>query len=167
MTMSSVYVSIGSNIDRENMVRSCLAMLKERFGEVRHSSVYESIAVGFTGNNFFNLVVKFDAEDPWHVIEVLRDIEQRHGRQRSEKKFTARTLDLDLLLFGQLDLHDQGIDVPRDEITRYAFVLGPLSELAPQEHHPTTQATFADLWETFCVQYPKQVDSIWPVNLAI
>jgi len=167
MSLSPVYVSVGSNIDRENMVKSCLSMLRNRFGEVKHSSVYESIAVGFTGNNFFNLVVKFNAEDPLYVIEVLKNIEQQHGRQRNEKKFAPRTLDLDLLLFGQLDLHDQGIDVPREEITRYAFVLGPLSELAPQEHHPTSQTTFAELWASFCVQNPTQADSIWPVRLAL
>jgi len=167
MALFPVYVSVGSNIEREKMVRSCIGMLKECFGEVRHSSVYESIAVGFTGDNFYNLVVTFNAEDPKYVIDKLHYIEQQHGRHRGEKKFSARTLDLDLLLFGQMDLHDQGIDVPRAEITRYAFVLGPLSELAPSECHPSSHITFATLWAEFCVNHPTEADSIWPINMRL
>jgi len=164
---SPVYVSVGSNIDRENMVRSCIAALTTQFGEVQHSSVYESIAVGFEGDNFYNLVVTFKGDDPRRVLRILREIEQQHGRRREEKKFSPRTLDLDLLLFGQEDLHDQGIDVPRKEITRYAFVLGPLSELAPQQRHPGNGSTYEELWAEFCIKHPTEVDSIWPINLQL
>ncbi|WP_455366414.1 2-amino-4-hydroxy-6-hydroxymethyldihydropteridine diphosphokinase [Kaarinaea lacus] len=164
--MVQVYVSVGSNIDRETMVRSCITALEGRFANLVKSSVYESIAVGFEGDNFYNLVVGFTADDPREVIRILRDIENAHGRHRGEKQFAPRTLDLDLLLFGDQDLHDQGLDVPRAEITRYAFVLGPLAELAPQAVHPLLGKTYQELWAEFCVNHPTEVDSIWPVTFS-
>ena len=162
--MQQVYVSIGSNINREEMIRSCIAALSDNFGELTRSSVYESIAVGFEGENFLNMVVGFQADNPLQLITKLRQIEQDHGRTREEKKYASRTLDLDLLLFGNQDLHDKGIDVPRDEITRYAFVLGPLAELIPQAVHPITCKTFIDMWSEYCVQRPTEADSIWPIS---
>lgn len=162
--MTQVYISIGSNIDREKMIRSCIASLEETFGALDKSSVYESISVGFEGDNFFNLVVGFSADDPVNLVNKLRAIEQTHGRTREEKKYASRTLDLDLLLFGDQDLHEQGYDVPRSEISRYAFVLGPLAELIPEKVHPTTGLTFADMWSEFCVERPTDADSIWPVT---
>ncbi|WP_455207819.1 2-amino-4-hydroxy-6-hydroxymethyldihydropteridine diphosphokinase [Kaarinaea lacus] len=164
--MAQVYVSVGSNIDREAMVRSCVAALDAAFADLVKSSVYESIAVGFEGENFYNLVVGFKAENPGEVVRVLRDIEVAHGRHRGEKKFAPRTLDLDLLLFGDLDLHDQGLDVPRGEITRYAFVLGPLAEIAPQAIHPLLAKTYQELWSEYCVNNPTEADSIWPVTFV-
>ena len=162
--MTQVYVSIGSNINREEMIRSCIAALSGHFGDLSRSSVYESISVGFEGENFLNMVVGFQANDPQKLITTLRQIETDHGRTREEKKYASRTLDLDLLLFGDQDLHDKGIDVPRDEITRYAFVLGPLAELIPQAVHPITCKTFIDMWSEFCVERPTEADSIWPIS---
>ena len=162
--MVQVYVSIGSNIDREQMIRSCINSLTEVFGELSKSSVYESISVGFEGDNFFNMVVGFEANDPEQLVATLRQIEQAHGRTREEKKYASRTLDLDLLLFGDQDLHSKGFDVPRDEITRYAFVLGPLAELIPDTVHPIIRKTFIDMWSEFCVERPTEADSIWPVS---
>jgi 2-amino-4-hydroxy-6-hydroxymethyldihydropteridine diphosphokinase len=162
--VAQVYVSVGSNIDREAMVRSCIKMLDRTFANLMKSSVYESIAVGFAGENFYNLVVGFAAADPLQVTRILRDIEVAHGRHRGEKQFAPRTLDLDLLLFGDQDLHEQGLDVPRGEITRYAFVLGPLAELAPTAVHPKLGKTYQDLWAEFCVNNPTEADSIWPVT---
>jgi len=162
--VTQVYVSIGSNINREDMIRSCIGSLEEIFGELNKSSVYESISVGFEGENFYNMVVGFSADNYVELINKLREIEQVYGRTREEKKYASRTLDLDLLLFGNQDLHDRGVDVPREEITRYAFVLGPLAELIPEEVHPTIGKTFADMWSEYCVERPTDADSIWPVS---
>ncbi|WP_455375446.1 2-amino-4-hydroxy-6-hydroxymethyldihydropteridine diphosphokinase [Kaarinaea lacus] len=162
--MAQVYISIGSNINREEMIRSCIKSLNEVFGDVTRSSVYESISVGFEGDNFLNMVVGFSADDHVDLIKKLRDIEQAHGRTREEKKYASRSLDLDLLLFDNEDLHDKGIDVPRAEILNYAFVLGPLAELIPDSVHPITGKTFADMWSEFCVERPTEADSIWPVT---
>jgi len=144
------WISIGSNQDRERSVRGAVAALRERFGELILSSVYESEAVGFEGQPFYNLVAGFATEEPVAALRAaLRSIEDELGRVRGPDKFAPRTLDLDLLTYGTRidDTEDQ--ELPRDEILRYAFVLGPLSEVAGDEIHPIKGRTFRDLWEDF------------------
>ena len=133
--MPTVYVSIGSNVDRERNIRSSVKALKEYFPHLQISSVYETEAQGFDGDPFYNLVVGFDTEKSAdEVIDLLRSIEHQHGRVRGQEKFSPRTLDLDLLLYGQQIFTDK--DIPRAEITRYAFVLLPLVEIASEFIHP-------------------------------
>ena len=156
--MAAVYISIGSNIDRENNIRLAVGDLRSQFGELQLSSVYESVAFGFDGDPFYNLVARFETDDTLdarQVISELHDIEARHGRKRGDKKFSSRTLDLDLLLFGDADLRSQGLDVPRDEITRYAFVLGPLAEITPEAVHPLTGQPYEQLWSCFKTDHPQ------------
>lgn len=148
--MPKVFVGVGSNIDRERSVRAGVAELKLAYGDVQLSSVYESDAVGFDGDAFYNLVAAFDTEDSVdQVVANLSAIEDRHGRVRNGERFAARTLDLDLLLFGDAIISAEKYHVPRDEIPRYAFVLWPLAELAPEMRHPETGETFAVMWEKF------------------
>jgi 2-amino-4-hydroxy-6-hydroxymethyldihydropteridine diphosphokinase len=148
--MPEVFVGIGSNIDREVSVRAGVADLRVGYGEVRLSSVYESDTVGFEGDPFYNLVAAFDSrETVEQIVATLSRIEDTHGRVRHGERFTARTLDLDLLLYGDRVERGEGYHVPRDEIPRYAFVLWPLAELAPDRRHPETGETFAAMWEKF------------------
>ena len=148
--MPRCWVSIGSNQDRDRCIRGAIHALRERFGELILSSVYESEAVGFDGEPFLNLVAGFDTTDPVAEVRVtLRYIEDAAGRVRGPDKFTPRTLDLDLLTYGdRIDL-EHGKELPRDEILRYAFVLGPLSEIAGDEIHPTVGRSYRELWEEF------------------
>lgn len=151
--MPRVFVSIGSNVEREHHIRAAVRALRARFGALALSHVYETEAEGFEGDNFLNLVAAFDTrESPEQVQGALRDIEAAHGRERGGPRFGPRTLDLDLLLYGDLVRHGDGFDLPRDEIMRYAFVLGPLAELAPQARHPENGRTFGELWAEFGVQ---------------
>lgn len=148
--MPRVFVGIGSNIDRERSVRAGVAELKQSYGEVQLSSVYESDAVGFDGDAFYNLVAAFDTDDSVEtVVTNLADIEDRHGRLRNGERFAARTLDLDLLLYGDAIIKAERFHVPRDEIPRYAFVLWPLAEMAPERQHPETGESYAAMWEKF------------------
>lgn len=131
-------------------MRTGIAALRDAFGEVRVSTIYRCPAVGFDGPDFHNAVAAFDTAEPVaEVAATLRRIEEAAGRERSDVKFSSRTLDLDLLLYGDAVLHEQGYDIPREEITRYAFVLGPLAELAPAHRHPLNGKRFDRLWQDF------------------
>jgi 2-amino-4-hydroxy-6-hydroxymethyldihydropteridine diphosphokinase len=114
------------------------------------SSIYESDAVGFSGDAFHNLIVGFDSDlDVKAVAKQLRQIELDNGRTRDSQKFSARTLDLDLILYGDLIISDGRLQIPRDEIEKYAFVLEPLAEIAPAATHPVSGVSYGELWEKF------------------
>ena len=148
--MQKVFVGIGSNIDRERSIRAGVADLQQQYGDVQLSSVYESDAVGFDGDAFYNLVAAFDTEETIEqVVAKLARIEDQHGRVRNGERFAARTLDLDLLLYGDEIITTESYHVPRDEIPRYAFVLWPLAEMEPEGVHPQIGETYAALWEKF------------------
>lgn len=153
--MPYVTVSIGSNIEREKNIRSCIGALKKKYNNIVFSAVYQSKSVGFTGDDFYNLVARFFTEDDVRsVIDTLRDIEIAHGRVRDNHRFSSRTLDIDLLLYDDLISTDDRLRLPRDEITHYAFVLGPLAEIAGNEKHPVSGVTYKELWQAF--DHPEQ-----------
>ena len=147
--MRQVYLSVGSNEEPRKHVAMALEAINALFSPIEFSSVYESVAVGFEGDNFFNLVVGFETELPLTELdERLDQIEQDCGRKRGGERFASRTMDLDLLVYGDHVCHDEHWDIPRGEITRYAFVLKPLAELAPDFLHPESGLSFSQLWET-------------------
>ena len=136
--MAQVYVSVGSNIDRQRNIATALQALTENYGELQLSSVYESAAVGFDSAPFYNLVLGFSTQQsPQAVQEQLHAIENRCGRQRTAA-LSARTLDLDLLLYDDRVMADGKLVLPRDDINRYAFVLRPLAEIAGTARPPVT-----------------------------
>ncbi|MDO9046708.1 MAG: 2-amino-4-hydroxy-6-hydroxymethyldihydropteridine diphosphokinase [Methylobacter sp.] len=148
--MSRGYISIGSNINKDEHIPASLLALEQTFGELTVSSIYESEPVGFTGDVFYNLVVGFDSDlEVKAVAKQLRQIELDNGRTRDSRKFAARTLDLDLILYGDLIVNDGRLQIPRDEIEHYAFVLEPLAEIAPSLKHPVSHLSYAELWDQF------------------
>jgi len=161
--MTRVFVGIGSNIERERSVRAGVGDLRQHYGQVQLSSVYESDAVGFDGDAFYNLVAAFDTEETVEqVVATLSAIEDRHGRLRLGERFAPRTLDLDLLLYGDAVIRAEAFHVPRDEIPRYAFVLWPLAELAPDMVHPETGLTFSAMWD----QFDKRNQALRPIPFS-
>lgn len=148
--MVRVYVSIGSNIEPARHVRQALADLRREFGPLIVSPVYASAAVGFDGDDFLNLVVGLDTRDtPEGVAERLHRIEDANGRVRGPERYAARTLDLDALTYGAQSIRSGRLVLPRREITRYAFVLRPLADIAGEELHPELGTTYARLWQEF------------------
>jgi len=161
--MTQVYLSLGSNIDRHRHITAALDALAEAFGRLQISSVFESEAVGFEGSHFFNLVVGIDTDWPIaRLSDRLKQIEDDNGRRRQGPKFSSRTLDIDILIYGDFVGEEAGVQVPRDEITKNAFVLWPMAEIAPSEQHPQLQRSYADLWQG----YDKTRQKLWPVDFT-
>lgn len=161
--MATIYISLGSNIDREKNTRAGVKALRQAFGKLTLSSVYESEAVGFDGDAFYNMVIACDVDTSVHETNrILRDIEDEHGRDRSGPKFSSRTLDLDLLLYDDIVIDENGLKLPRGEILKNAFVLWPLAEIAPDKIHPETGTRFAELWAAF----DKSKENLKPIDFA-
>lgn len=155
-----IYISVGSNVDKEKHTKAGLQGMYQAFGELTLSSVFESESVGFEGNNFYNLVVKASTKlSISEVCSVLKKIEEDNKRQRGEQKFAPRTLDLDLLLYDyQVTTHP--VVLPRPEVLYNAFVLKPLAEIAADEVHPEVKRSYASLWQT----YDKSQQNLWVIK---
>jgi 2-amino-4-hydroxy-6-hydroxymethyldihydropteridine diphosphokinase len=151
-----IYVSIGSNVDRERNIRDAVDAMADEFGELLLSPVYDSAAVGFEGDNFLNLVAGADTELPVEeVVKALRAIEDRLGRDRSQPRYSPRSIDLDILSYNTLILDQPGIQIPRREILKNAFVLKPLRDIAGATLHPETGQSYADLWDIMKTDAPR------------
>ena len=144
---ATVYIGLGSNVDREKNIVLAVRELRKVFGELELSPVYESAAVGFDGSDFLNLVAAFDPEnDVEEVVKTLRAIEDDLGRDRTQPRFSPRPIDLDILTYGECELDQPGIQIPRHEILQNAFVLRPLKDIAPEVLHPVLKQSYAELW---------------------
>lgn len=161
--MAQVYVSIGSNQDKVRYIRASLDALHAEFGDLLLSSVYESEAVGFEGDNFYNLVAGFITElSVGELSRRLKAIEDNNGRCRKGPKFSGRTLDIDILTYDVLSGDCEGVQLPRDEIVKNAFVLLPLAEIAPDTLHPVLKTTYAEMWQGYSHnQHLWSVDFDW------
>lgn len=158
--MAKIYISIGSNINPAHYMRAAIAELSQLLGPLTLSSVYESEAVGFHGDNFLNMVVGASTNLPIaELVQQFKAIERRHGRAANAQKFAPRTLDLDLLLYDDL-VCDTPVVLPRAEILTNAFVLWPLAELAPALVHPTSAERYDTLWQ----HYDKAQQRLWPID---
>lgn len=156
--MARIYISVGSNMDRDYHIRQGIIALQQHLGQLELSSVYESEAVGFSGDSFYNLVVGANTTLSITACKALfKQIEDLYGRDRTAERFSGRTLDLDLLTYDAV-ICQQPVQLPRAEITENAFVLWPLAEIAPQQVHPVTQLTYAELWQNY-----TKAQKLWPV----
>ncbi|MCZ8488382.1 2-amino-4-hydroxy-6-hydroxymethyldihydropteridine diphosphokinase [Vibrio lentus] len=143
----NVYVSIGSNINREHHVTESLKALTDRFAPL-HSNFYDCEPVGFNEDNFLNLVVGFECNLPVAELTGFYIKSEQNDREASDRAYASRTMDIDILLGNQVGIID-GVELPRGEITEYAFVLRPLVDVAAQEHHPTGASRFNSSPESF------------------
>lgn len=159
--MSRVYLSLGSNIDPERHLRNAVDSLSRASDILKISPVYQSKPLGFEGDHFLNLVVALEtAMRVGDLRQECKRIELENGRSTGDPRFSSRTLDIDILLYDQLTGTIDGVTLPRDEILTSAFVLKPLTDIAPRLHHPELGQTFESLWK----QFDQSSQAIWPVS---
>ncbi|MCF6188871.1 MAG: 2-amino-4-hydroxy-6-hydroxymethyldihydropteridine diphosphokinase [Cocleimonas sp.] len=143
--MATVFLDIGSNIDREENIQSCVDQLRVDFKDIVFSKAYESESFGFEGDPFINLSAKLETDLSFEALNIyLKTIENKHSRKRNNKKFIARTLDVDILLYDDLILQPEK-DLPRAEILKFPFVLFPLAEIASDVIHPLEKITINEI----------------------
>ena len=189
--MVAVFIGIGSNIEPQKNISNALALLPSMFPSIVFSRIFESEAIGFKGDNFLNLVARFDSididsididsndfdandldskytgggsnSDPIEtltlLVKKLKVIENRLGRKQGDKKFSARSIDIDVLLFGDLQTKSPN-QLPRSEILENAYVLWPLAELAPDLKHPGSDKSYAEYWNEF----DKSLQKLVPID---
>ncbi|TCK07141.1 2-amino-4-hydroxy-6-hydroxymethyldihydropteridine diphosphokinase [Marinobacterium mangrovicola] len=157
--MTSVLLGLGSNQNRHANLSDALDALAQAFGSIRVSRVFESEAVGCTGDNYFNLAVAIDTD--WPLAELsswLKCLEDSFGRIRRGKP-VEQPLDIDILTYGEQVGRFDKVQLPRAEILRNAFVLWPLAELVPDVAHPVEKQTFAELWHSY-----DSTQKLWPIH---
>lgn len=157
MSLTTVFLGLGSNVERERHLHAGLEALTGFVHNLRCSPVFESEPVGIRSGPFFNLVVAGETELPLTELSLrLKHIEADNGRYAPERK--GLPLDIDVLLYGELSGEFEGLVLPRAEVLKNAFVLWPLALLAPQVEHPGARRGFAELWEQAQIE-----QNLWPV----
>ena len=145
--MTLVYLGIGSNQQPETHIARGLDVLNERYQVVSVSPWYRSPALGFEGPDFINLVVAIETGLELAELALqLKQIERDFGRAPNAAKYSSRALDIDILLFGELSGDHHGLSLPRDDVWRFAFVLQPLLDIAPNLVCPRSQQPIANYW---------------------
>ena len=161
--MAWVTLSIGSNINARENISSCLDALLLQFRDLSLSSVFESEAVGFDGDNFLNLAAGIHTDmELAELSALLKGIEDKHGRERTGPKFCGRTLDIDILTYDHLVGNFSGVTLPREEILHNAFVLWPLSQIDAKGKHPVAGRNYKQLWS----EYDKSSQKLWPIDFS-
>jgi 2-amino-4-hydroxy-6-hydroxymethyldihydropteridine diphosphokinase len=142
--MTQVYVAAGSNVEPQLNLTRALTQLARIFGSLHVSPWYRNRAVGFEGEDFINLVLGFETELSVHQMQTrLREVETLCGRPRNAPKWAARTMDLDILLYGELSLDEPQLRLPRPDLLLRPYMLKPLADIAPTLRHPTDGRTIA------------------------
>jgi 2-amino-4-hydroxy-6-hydroxymethyldihydropteridine diphosphokinase len=148
--MSQVYVAIGSNINPEANIAKAARELQRLFPDARFSSWYRNRAVGFEGDDFVNGVVGFTTDLPLRsVIEHLHAVEAACGRPRNAPRWAPRAMDLDVLLYDNVVCAEPTLTLPRPDLLKRPYMLGPMAEIAPEVVHPTAGLTIGELWQQF------------------
>ncbi len=160
--MARIYIGIGSNINKHENICAGVAQLRDVFPNLQCSQVFESEAVGYLGDNFYNLVAVAQTNLTLdEIINELKKIEIKFGREDGLTKSCPRHLDLDLLLFDDL-VSERPIRLPRPELTENAFVLLPMAQLAPNLVHPELNKDYSSLWQDY-----EQPQKLWEVELYL
>jgi 2-amino-4-hydroxy-6-hydroxymethyldihydropteridine diphosphokinase len=147
--MNRTFLSLGSNLgDRSRNLRKGIGLLEQLAGKPGAlSSVYETEPWGCDSDlNFYNQVIElFTSLRPLSLLETIHRIEKRCGRDRSAARYAPRTLDIDILFYGDSVIEFPELVVPHPNLQERQFVLVPLAEIAPQMVHPVFNKDMAQL----------------------
>jgi 2-amino-4-hydroxy-6-hydroxymethyldihydropteridine diphosphokinase len=152
--MARVHVALGGNIDPARRLPEAARLLRARFPGAVCSSAWRNGAEGFAGEDFYNAAAAFDTDLTIAALRpVLHAIEEQCGRQRSDAKWAPRAMDIDLLLYGDHVGASEAGELPRPDLLRRAYMLGPLAEIAPALRHPASGERIDALWAAFVAQH--------------
>ena len=152
--MARVFLGLGSNLNAQENLTAGIQRLGNDFAVINESPWYRSPALGFDGPEFINLVLEIRVDDglsPEALSQQLKKIEMDFGRAANAVKYSSRHLDIDILLFDQLvgefSTDSGSFTLPREDIWRYAFVLTPLLDIAPDLICPKYQKSLSEFKE--------------------
>jgi 2-amino-4-hydroxy-6-hydroxymethyldihydropteridine diphosphokinase len=149
--VNKIFLSLGSNINPQQNLEKALVEIQKTYSLIGLSHVYETSPVGFSKqSSFWNLAIAMETdEEPIVIQKWIKILEKKAGRQRSFKKFGPRTLDIDLLLWGDLIEKNRNFSLPHADIEKKAFVLFPLLEISPNMIHPILKKPMIELAAAF------------------
>jgi len=145
--MTTALLSLGSNLQPQQHLHAAVEALRARFGTIAVSPAYRTAAVGFDGPDFLNNAVAIETDLPLQTLDDwLHALEDAHGRDRSGPRFSDRTLDIDVVFYGDLIVEGPGhLRIPRPEL-KHAFVLKPLADIATAFRDPVSGLSLEALW---------------------
>lgn len=145
--LHDVYLSLGSNEDPKHYLKLAIEALKDKFGELILSPFYLTPAVGFEGPDFLNAAARIKTDMDVVTLDIwLHELEDSHGRRHDVPRYSSRTLDIDIIFYGDLIFSGPGnLCIPRPEL-KYPFVLKPLADIAPDFRDPVSGKTLARSW---------------------
>jgi len=149
--MNLIYLSLGSNLgSREQYIEEALKLIQNRIGEIEQlSRIYESEPWGFSSaNRFCNCCLSLRSSlAPLPLLDLLLEIELAIGRVREGVGYSDRVIDIDILIYGDIQLDHPRLTLPHPSMGDRRFVLSPLAEIAPLLIHPFTGKTITEMLE--------------------
>ena len=165
MSRVTAYFCLGSNIKPEENIRFAVERVQQNFNKVKISNLYKTSAIGFKGDDFLNMAVSVKTRRSLRqLLNYADQLEKEAGRVRVERgRYDSRTLDVDLVMYGDLQGTHKGKHWPSRDIHKDAHVLLPLSEIAGTKKHPILGINFRELWNNFDIgkQKIKRMNVDW------
>jgi len=147
--MSGVFILLGGNLGkREEIIKQAINRIAIDAGRIiKRSSIYETESWGFNSElKFLNQVIEIATNlNPKQLLDTVHQIEEQLGRKRNEQQYASRTIDIDILLFRDEQIDEEGLQIPHPRMHQRKFTLIPLEEIAGQVVHPEFQITIKSL----------------------